>query len=212
MVATKKNAGNLFLEGGKLCLDFTNTFTGRNSKKQKEWLNDFFDLILWGRHVGIVEEKTAQKLSIKSTQQPYKAKKIYKKSIKLRETLYRIFSSIATKGKAPNHDLSIFNHYLADSMGKSCLKSLQDGFTWSFYSEINSMDFILNPIIKSAADFLVSSDLKWLKKCANDRCGWLFIDMSRNNSRRWCNMKVCGNRAKAHRYYQRKRLEKKSAK
>ncbi|MHA7970574.1 CGNR zinc finger domain-containing protein [Rhizobium sp. CAU 1783] len=44
-----------------------------------------------------------------------------------------------------------------------------------------------------------------LKICGN--CGWLFIDKSRNRSRTWCDMAVCGNRMKAHRHYQRTRKE-----
>ena len=66
------------------------------------------------------------------------------------------------------------------------------------------MDLFLDPIIKSAADLLVSPELKRVKQCADDFCGWLFMDKSRNNSRRWCSMKDCGNRAKAHRHYLRK--------
>ncbi|MBE3089419.1 MAG: CGNR zinc finger domain-containing protein [Actinobacteria bacterium] len=210
MVDVKKNAANLSLEGGELCLDFTNTVDWRNdNKRQKEWLNDFSDLILWSRHVGILEEKTAQALSLKAWQQPDKAKQLYKKAIELREILFHIFSSLAIERKTEDYNLSIFNHFLVEAMGKSCLVSLQDGFTWSFCQEPDSMDFILNPIIKSAADLLVSPDLKRLKICADDCCGWLFIDMSRNNSRRWCNMKDCGNRAKAYRYYHRKCQEKK---
>ena len=210
MVDVKKNAANLSLEGGELCLDFTNTVDWRNdNKRQKEWLNDFSDLILWSRHVGILEEKTAQALSLKAWQQPDKAKQLYKKAIELREILFHIFSSLAIERKPEDYNLSIFNHFLVEAMGKSCLVSLQDGFTWSFCQEPDSMDFILNPIIKSAADFLVSPDLKRLKICADYCCGWLFIDMSRNNSRRWCNMKDCGNRAKAYRYYHRKCQEKK---
>lgn len=42
-----------------------------------------------------------------------------------------------------------------------------------------------------------------LKICAN--CGWLFLDQSRNRSRVWCDMTVCGNRAKASRHYYRNR-------
>ena len=210
MVDVKKNAANLSLEGGELCLDFTNTVDWRNdNKRQKEWLNDFSDLILWSRHVGILEEKTAQALSLKAWQQPDKAKQLYKKAIELREILFHIFSSLAIERKPEDYNLSIFNHFLVEAMAKSCLVSLQDGFTWSFCQEPDSMDFILNPIIKSAADLLVSPDLKRLKICADYCCGWLFIDMSRNNSRRWCNMKDCGNRAKAYRYYHRKCQEKK---
>ena len=70
------------------------------------------------------------------------------------------------------------------------------------------MDLFLDPIIKSAADLLVSPELKRVKQCADDACGWLFMDKSRNNSRRWCSMKDCGNRAKAHRHYLRKCQEK----
>jgi len=210
MVEVKKNAANLPLEGGELCLDFANTVDWRNdNRRRKEWLNDFSDLILWSRHVGLLEEKTAQALSLKALQQPDKVKQLYKKAIELREVLFHIFSSIATESQPEDYSLSIFNHYLAEAMGNSCLVSLQDGFTWSFCPDPDSMDFILNPIIKSAADLLVSSNLKRAKICADDCCGWLFIDMSRNYSRRWCNMKDCGNRAKAHRHYQRKCQEKK---
>lgn len=210
MVDAKKNVSNLPLEGGELCLDFTNTVDWRNdNKRRKEWLNDFSDLILWSRHVGLLEDKNTQALSIKASQLPDKAKQIYKKAIELREILFHIFSSLAIEKKPENYHLSIFNCFLVGAMGKSCVVSSQGGFTWSFCPDPDSMDFILNPIIKSAADLLVSSNLKRVKICAEKSCGWLFIDMSRNYSRRWCNMKDCGNRAKAHRHYQRKRQEKK---
>jgi predicted RNA-binding Zn ribbon-like protein len=66
------------------------------------------------------------------------------------------------------------------------------------------MDWVLNPVIRSAADLLVSVDLKKLKFCSDPMCRWLFLDISRNQSRRWCDMKDCGNRAKAKRFYQKK--------
>jgi predicted RNA-binding Zn ribbon-like protein len=50
----------------------------------------------------------------------------------------------------------------------------------------------------------LNDELGKVKKCADTDCGWLFLDMSRNRSRRWCDMKSCGNRAKARRYYKRK--------
>ncbi len=197
---------------GKLCLDFVNTVDWRYSKtRKKEMLHDFSALISWSKQIGILEDKIAQILFKKALKQPNKAKQVYEKAIELRELLYRIFSSIATKGQAPSHDLSIFNKYLADSMGKSCCLTPSDnGFVWSFCSRTDSMDLFLDPIIKSAADLLVSSELKRVKQCADDACGWLFMDKSRNNSRRWCSMKDCGNRAKAHRHYLRKRQGKKN--
>jgi len=200
------------LERGKLCLDFVNTVDWRNSKtRKKEILPDFSALILWSKKIGILEDKAVQILFKNALKQPNKAKQVYEKAIELRELLYRIFSSMATTGQAPSHDLSIFNKYLADSMGKSCcLIPSDNGFVWSFCSGTDSMDLFLDPIIKSAADLLVSSELKRVKQCADDACGWLFMDKSRNNSRRWCSMKDCGNRAKAHRHYLSKRQGKKN--
>jgi predicted RNA-binding Zn ribbon-like protein len=199
-------------EKGKLCFDFINTVDWRNSNtRKKEMLGDFSALISWSKQMDILEDKTAQILFKNALKQPNKAKQVYEKAIELRELLYRIFSSIATTGQTSSHDLSIFNKYLADSMGKSCCLTPSDnGFVWSFCSGTDSMDLFLDPIIKSAADLLISSELKQVKQCANDACGWLFMDKSRNNSRRWCSMKDCGNQAKAHRHYLRKRQGKKN--
>jgi predicted RNA-binding Zn ribbon-like protein len=66
------------------------------------------------------------------------------------------------------------------------------------------LEWILNPIFRSATDILVSDELKRIKACADPDCGWLFIDVSRNKSRRWCDMQDCGNRAKASRFYKKK--------
>jgi predicted RNA-binding Zn ribbon-like protein len=48
-------------------------------------------------------------------------------------------------------------------------------------------------------------DPERMKICGN--CGWLFIDRSKNRSRAWCDMAVCGNRTKANRHYRRKKEE-----
>jgi predicted RNA-binding Zn ribbon-like protein len=62
---------------------------------------------------------------------------------------------------------------------------------------------MLWPIASSAADLLTSERLKKVRLCEAKTCTWLFLDESRNHSRRWCDMKVCGNREKARRHYQR---------
>jgi predicted RNA-binding Zn ribbon-like protein len=64
---------------------------------------------------------------------------------------------------------------------------------------------MLGPVAKSAADLLASEELDLARECAGDDCGWLFIDRTRNHSRRWCDMKSCGNLAKVHSYRSRKK-------
>ncbi|WP_105385771.1 CGNR zinc finger domain-containing protein [Neorhizobium alkalisoli] len=57
----------------------------------------------------------------------------------------------------------------------------------------------------SALRLLANEEITRLKICGN--CGWLFVDRSKNRSRTWCDMTVCGNRAKASRHYRRKKKE-----
>lgn len=63
---------------------------------------------------------------------------------------------------------------------------------------------MLWPVARSAAELLTSPDAQRVRECALRSCSWLFVDRSRNRRRRWCDMKTCGNRAKARRHYRRK--------
>jgi predicted RNA-binding Zn ribbon-like protein len=89
-------------------------------------------------------------------------------------------------------------------MMQSQIVKTEDGFQWDLAGNKAKLDWILNPVIRSAADLLISEEFKRIKKCADPICGWLFLDISRNRSRRWCDMSACGNRAKASRFYKKK--------
>jgi predicted RNA-binding Zn ribbon-like protein len=79
------------------------------------------------------------------------------------------------------------------------------GFAWEWYEVDGALDLPVWIVARSAADLLMSADLTRVRKCASEKCDWLFLDASRNRSRRWCDMAVCGNRAKARRNYARRR-------
>ena len=202
----KKDAGDLELLGGRLCLDFVNTVDWRGRKRPQEFLNTYLDLITWSLHVGLITDREAQLLKQKIDKNPSEAERILSRAIVLRETIYRLFSSIAEGLTASKKDLTMFNKYLSNTMKQSRVVESEDGLTWDSEGNKDKLDWILNPIIRSAADLLVSDDLKRVKRCADYACGWLFFDNSRNRSRRWCDMKDCGNRAKASRFYKRKQL------
>jgi predicted RNA-binding Zn ribbon-like protein len=59
----------------------------------------------------------------------------------------------------------------------------------------------LAPVLWSAAELLLNAPHRRIRRCANDRCLWLFVDTSKSGTRRWCDMSSCGNRAKAARHY-----------
>lgn len=205
MTENKSHAGKLKLLGGELCLDFANTAGWHDSDKPQEWLNTYSDLMLWSKHVGILTDREAQKLIDRASKRRSEAKTILEKGIELREAIYRIFSSLIGRNEPKDEDLSILNAFLSDAMGKSRVIRTREGFSWGFHTDKDSFDWVLYPIVRSAAELLASDKLERVKKCSGRYCGWLFLDMSRNRSRRWCDMKDCGNREKAKRHYHRKR-------
>lgn len=200
-----RNAGNLDLLGGRLCLDFVNTVDWRGRAEPQEFLNSYQDLLLWAIHAGILTRGESKILTKQSEKKPSEARAVVEKARILRESLYRIFNSRAEGIAASEEDLSIFNIALSQTMAKSRIVESEDGYRWDTAGRIEDLDWILNPVVRSAADLLVASEIKRVKSCADTECGWLFLDVSRNRSRRWCDMSDCGNRAKASRFYKRKR-------
>ena len=67
------------------------------------------------------------------------------------------------------------------------------------------IEAVLGPISLSAITILTQGDLSRIKQCQGEKCGWLFFDTSKNKSRRWCEMEICGNRAKQRRHSARAR-------
>jgi predicted RNA-binding Zn ribbon-like protein len=202
----KRDIADLELLGGRLCLDFVNTVDWRGRETPEEYLHTYVDLIAWSRHVGLIKSREAQILGQQAEKHPSEAEKILSRAVELRETIYRLFSSVAEGVTASSKDLTVFNKYLSSTMGQSKIIETEDGLIWDSDGNKDRLGWILNPVVRSAADLLVSGDSKRVKRCADFACGWLFLDKSRNKSRRWCDMKDCGNRAKASRFYKRKQL------
>jgi len=61
-------------------------------------------------------------------------------------------------------------------------------------------DPILTPVVRAAVELLTSADIARVRTCADGACAWLFLDTTRSRTRRWCDMKSCGNRSKVRRF------------
>ena len=209
MVASEKYEGSLNLKAGRLCLDFANTADWHASDQPEDLLNSYTDLVSWAERVGILAEDEAQQLLREAAHRPNDAVTVLEQAISFREAIYRIFSAIAGGRSAEATDLAILNDALSMTSGRLQIVSTTDGFAWEWTADEDVFDRMLWPVAHSAADLLTSEELRRVGECADDRgCGWLFLDMSRNRSRRWCDMRDCGNRAKARRHYERKRSDK----
>ena len=187
--------------GGRLCLDFVNTVDPRHGAPREEHLPDYESLVGWAEQAGIVASDEAARLTAAARREPAAARRAHEEAIDLRETLYSIFGAVA-RGEPPG-SVSQLNAHLARTQPR--LVGDEGGFAWG-WAPGDDLDRILWPVAWSAAELLAQGPLERVRECpGDDTCGWLFLDTSRNGSRRWCDMSTCGNRSKARRYYRRVR-------
>ncbi len=186
--------------GGNLSLDFTNTIDGLRGKDAQEGLTDYADLLDWSRQAGIISVAQASQLTQFSLERLSETKIVYERAIALREAIYHIFSAAASRKKPLKGDVDLLNGELTAALGKQELKLFQDRYQLTWNTEPLSLDLMIWPVAQSAATLLTSADLNRVRECASDACEFLFLDLTKNHSRRWCDMKGCGNRAKVRRY------------
>lgn len=210
MFETDSYKHSLNLKSGWLCLDYANTAIWHASDHPEEHMNTFDDLFFWAEHVGIVKGQQAKQILQKAKKNPREANKVHKRAINLREAIYHIFSAVAASKQPKLSDLITLNASLSRALRHLKVVLSENVFTWEWMLSEESLDQILWPVARSAAILLTSKEIDRVGECADDRgCGWLFLDTSRNRSRRWCDMKDCGNRDKVRRYYKRKKIHSK---
>jgi predicted RNA-binding Zn ribbon-like protein len=190
------------LTAGVLCLDFINTLDARPSGQPKELINSYLDLLHFGEDTKILDPVQVRNLSGSCASAP--ARRVLKQALALREALFAIFSATRGKSPAPPDALDTLNQCLRAAADHSQLVENKRHFSWNFVESL-SYEAILWPIARSGADLLVSDQLQFVRACSAKTCQWFFLDTSKNHRRRWCDMKVCGNRAKVRRFYERQK-------
>lgn len=200
-MAVEKRLFNLTLTG-QLSLDFANTLDWRTSEHPQELINSYADLLRWGRHTGSLTEREARRLTREADLHPIAANKALDEALKLREALYRIFSATAQGQRAEAGDLRYLNEKLSDALSRLRVAPGMEGYAWQWAETEKDLSRVLWPVVQAAGELLVSGELQMLRQCPGEGCAWLFVDTSRNKSRRWCDMTTCGNRAKARRHYE----------
>jgi predicted RNA-binding Zn ribbon-like protein len=186
---------------GWLCLDFTNTVDWHASSSPVETLNKYADLIEWSADRGIISGDAKDVLLRKSEEKPAEAQAVLEKAREVRENIYQILSDTTHGHPVKVTDLKRFNKALTNTLPHSRLAPYERGLKWDWDSRTDKLDSVIWPVVKSALDLMTSEAIKRVGQCADERCGWLFWDSSRNRSRRWCDMSDCGNRAKVRRFY-----------
>jgi predicted RNA-binding Zn ribbon-like protein len=194
------------LTGGALCLDFVNTLNHRNQAgREQELLPSYAHLLAWCRQARALPSPEAARLARLARMGSRRAAAALRLAIRLREALYRIFSAAAAGRLPADADLRLLNAMAAEALSRQWIVHRDRGFVWEWRQAGSDLRRPLWPVVRSAVELLTSDERRGVRECASPTCSWLFLDHSRNHSRRWCDMKVCGNRAKARRFYRRAR-------
>ncbi|MGE3741501.1 MAG: ABATE domain-containing protein [Geminicoccaceae bacterium] len=188
---------------GNPALDFVNSVSGWVAGAPRgEHLRTYGDLVAWGLDAGLVAPRAAKRLLAEAARQPRAAAQALSRGVALRDCLHRLFAALAQGRPPARADLEAVNAAIGDALAHQRLVRRGDGFVWD-WDDAPALDRVLWPVLRAVTDLLTSERLARVRECGGERCHWLFLDETKNASRRWCDMSVCGNRAKARRHYDR---------
>ena len=184
-----------------LGLEFANTRYWRGREAHTETLTSLDDLLKWVTDSGGLKLEAVDRLRAWWLAHPRKGGQSFDEALELREAIYRIFRALAEHAEPLAADLDVLNRALAAAPARAQLLRSNGGYAWALDDLKLDVASLLAPVIWAAGDLLIEPVHIRVRRCANDECVWLFLDDSKSGTRRWCDMKACGNRAKAHRHY-----------
>jgi predicted RNA-binding Zn ribbon-like protein len=122
----------------------------------------------------------------------------------LRTSLREIVQTKIEEHSVTQESLANVNRHLADHAPHKLLQFNDDNGEFELLPDkrAGSLQALLAELAYEGAQLLTSNQAPYIKSCSNPECVLLFLDTSRTRKRRWCSMEICGNRAKAAKYYQ----------
>jgi predicted RNA-binding Zn ribbon-like protein len=193
------------IKRAKLCLEFANSLDWHASERPQETLHRYEDFLEWAHTRGAISRERTDTLARHARREPQAAASVYRRAIALREAIYRIFVARIAGTVPARGDVHLLNDELQRALPRYRVEFGADGPSWCLTADSTEFDLPLWPIAQSTAELVLSADLRdRVGQCADpEGCGWLFLDLSKNRSRRWCSITGCGNRAKQRRLHAR---------
>jgi len=198
---TTEKYGQFEFVGAHPALDFTNTASERTCPVLTERLGSYDDLLTWSRQAGVLDEGPAAQLGKLAAAQPRAAAAALRRAQEFREISFRLFGALIDGTEPAEADVGRLNHYVRKS-------SRGGGVLWNGHAFVvdapppqSALDEPLARITQGVVEVLAGEQSRYVSRCHDVECGWLFLDKSPARRRRWCSMADCGNRAKARRHY-----------
>lgn len=189
-------------------LDFVNTLDNRFiDTGPTELLSGYTDLLRFIQQAGLMDAKHAGALARRVNS--VAAARSLAAARELREALAALLYGRWTIARRPPGKITetLERQFLEaerhrELVWKSRLSdqgtTLQVDSEWGRYEK--NLAFPVWVLAHSASRLLTSTSMNRVRSCQNETCRWLFLDTSKNHTRRWCDMRICGNRMKARRF------------
>jgi len=192
--------GRVFeLTGGHPSLDLVNTLDWRfRESGSEELLEDYGDVIRFAEQTGLISGADGRKLL--RTVPEIKGARVLAAVRELREAAADVFYA-AVEGRSPSGAaVKRLEACIASAREQQELGWNDNKLEWNI-PQASSLPALPLWLLSVSAEALVTSEqMRLLRECGNAECRWLFLDVSKNHTRRWCDMKICGNRMKARRF------------
>ena len=185
--------------GGHLALDFVNILGDQGAGQASEPRADYRALLAFAVQTGIVSAAAADRLRRSLAGDPGRAAAAVGEAVRLRGALFDLFDAVVRGAAPPEGALAVLDEGLARLRISAAL-----ALSWG--APDDDPAGFLGAVVAAAVTLLTDPEARGrVRSCEAPDCAWLFLDASRNRSRRWCDMRQCGNRMKARRHQARRR-------
>ena len=196
--------------GGDAALDFVNTVTGRD-QEPRDWLDSYARLLEWATLVRLLPEKNLRALAKKMHSEPGAAGRALIRAKELREELFALVSAVASGNAPPKSAMAALREHWLAGVDAHELRFESGRVITDIRADAADFDLIAAIVAYRMVEHVMPLPVDRLRVCGGKNCSWVFIDSSKAGRRRWCDMAVCGNVAKAQRFYARSRRKVRTA-
>ena len=190
----------LHVVGGNLALDFANTVDYPDGHPHFDHIQDIPRLLSWARTVDLLSDSQHDELAVLLGDGSAVAPAGLRRAYALRRSVQSVFGAIADDQPLPEAPWRDLRRSIAEAIGHADLRADHDQvrLVWGGAS----LDAVTWPVAYATHELLTGGQLGRVKRCA--ACPWLYVDHSKNSSRRWCTMDDCGKSEKMRRYVERR--------
>lgn len=190
----------LLIVGGNLALDLANTVDEPGLPTEFDHLGDPATALAWSEQVGLVDRAQRAELTRSAEREPDRAVAELRRLTRLRRAVQDVFGAVADGGTVAEPGWAALRRAAGDAVAGAGLDWRAERIrpTWS----LDDLAALGRPIAYAGWALVTSGPLDRVKRC--HACPWLYLDHSKNGSRRWCSMEDCGKAVKMRRYVARR--------